>query len=429
MKALTSCSRDELVSLREKYQKEYNDEKKKKLKLNMARGKPGKDQLDISNPMMNVLNSDSDFIVDGQDVRNYGILDGLPQVKKLMGDIMGAKPKQTIVYGNSSLNIMYDQIARSFIFGALGATPWHKLNKVKFLCPVPGYDRHFGITQQFGIEMKNIDMTSEGPNMRQVEDYVNNDPSVKGIWCVPCYSNPGGVVYSNEVVRRLAKLRPAARDFRIFWDNAYAIHHLYNDKSKQGKILNILEECAKNGNEDMVYQFCSTSKITFPGAGVAALSTSENNVKDIKSRLTFQTIGHDKINQLRHLKYFKNIEGLKAHMEKHADLLRPKFEATLDILDRELGKLKIGRWTHPMGGYFISFDSMNGCAKKIVKLCGDAGVTLTGAGSAFPYKKDPNDSNIRLAPSLPPVREIKQAMNLFTKCVKLASVQKLLGEH
>ncbi len=380
--------------------------------------------------MLDVLNSDSSFKgKDGADVRNYGILDGIAEAKKLMGDVMGANPSQTIVYGNSSLNIMYDQIARSFIFGVCGAKPWHKLNKVKFLCPVPGYDRHFGIIQQFGFDMKNIEMDSNGPNMDQVEVYVNNDPSVKGIWCVPLYSNPGGVIYSDEVVRRLASLRPAAPDFRIFWDNAYVVHHLYKQKSKQGKILNILEECKNNGNADMVYQFSSTSKITFPGSGIAALSSSDNNIKDIKSKLKFQTIGHDKINQLRHVKFFKNKDGLVAHMEKHADLLRPKFETTLQILEKELKSLKIGSWSKPLGGYFISFNAMNGCAKNIVKLCKDAGVTLTDAGAAFPYKKDPNDSNIRLAPSLPPVKEIKLAMNLFTKCVKLASVNKLLGEH
>ncbi|MCQ2815884.1 MAG: aminotransferase [archaeon] len=430
MRPYKELSRDALLREKEKVEKEYREFKAKNLKLDMSRGKPGKDQLDLAMPMMDIFNSSSSMkSANGTDVRNYGIVDGIPEAKKLMGDMMGAPADQTIVYGNSSLNIMYDQIARCYMFGACGNTPWGKLDKIKFLCPVPGYDRHFGVTQQFGIEMINIEMNEDGPNMDKVEDLVSKDESIKGIWCVPKYSNPGGVVYSDEVVRRLASMKPLAKDFRIFWDNAYVIHYLYRQENLHSKILNILDECKKAGNEDMVFQFASTSKISFPGAGVAAMSSSKNNIKDIKNRLKFQTIGHDKINQLRHVKFFKNYNGLVSHMMKHSDLLRPKFEATLDILKRELGPLEISSWTKPLGGYFISFNAMNGCAKNIVKLCKDAGVTLTGAGAAFPYKKDPNDSNIRLAPSLPPVKDIKMAMTLFSKCVKLASVQKLLGDY
>ena len=321
---------------------------------------------------------------------------------------------------------MYDTVARSMILGVCGATPWCKLDKVKFLCPVPGYDRHFAITQQFGIEMINIPMRADGPDMDLVEQYVNNDPAVKGIWCVPKYSNPQGITYSDEVVKRFAALKPAAEDFRIFWDNAYTIHHLYDDK--QDQLLEILDECKKAGNPDMVYKFCSTSKVTFPGSGIAALGTSEKNLEYIKSVITIQTIGHDKLNQLRHVRYFKNIAGMKEHMRKHAAIIRPKFEYLIGALDEQLGGLEIGEWTRPIGGYFVSFDSMNGCAKEIVAKCKEAGVVLTGAGSAYPYKKDPDDKNIRLAPTFPPLEDLKKAAEVFILCVKLVSVNKLLSE-
>jgi len=343
-----------------------------------------------------------------------------------MADMMGTTPEHIIVYGNASLNIMYDQVSRAYTHGILGNTPWGRLDKVKFLCPVPGYDRHFAITEHFGIEMINIPMSESGPDMDMVEQYVNNDETVKGIWCVPKYSNPQGFTYSDETVKRFANLKPAAKDFRIFWDNAYVIHHLYDDK--QDEILDIISECEKAGNPDMVFEFASTSKVSFPGSGIAALASSEANLADIKKSLTIQTIGYDKLNQLRHVRYFKDINGLKEHMRKHAEQMRPKFEAVLEVLNTELGGLGIGSWYAPRGGYFISFDAMEGCAKEIVAKCKEAGVKLTNAGATFPYGKDPKDSNIRIAPSFPTPEEMAQAADLFVLCVKLVSVEKLLAK-
>lgn len=344
-----------------------------------------------------------------------------------MSDMMGGIPAENvIVYGNSSLSIMYDTISRCVTHGVMGSTPWCKLDSVKFLCPAPGYDRHFAITELFGIEMITIPMTSEGPDMDLVEKYVSEDPAVKGIWCVPKYSNPQGYTYSDETVRRFAALRPAAADFRIYWDNAYSIHDLYDEDKDE--LLEILSECEKAGNLDMVYEFSSLSKVTFSGAGIAAFASSKANVEETKKFMSIMTIGYDKINQLRHVRYFKNVEGLKAHMNKHAAILRPKFEAVLDILDRELGDLGIGEWTRPRGGYFISFEAMEGCAKAIVAKCKEAGVVMTGAGATFPYGKDPKDSNIRIAPTFPNAQELTAAAELFVLCVKLVSVEKLLAE-
>ena len=427
MKAYKDLSKEELQALEAKLGKEYEDKKALSLKLNMARGLPSKQQLDMEADFFNTLNPQSDFISEaGIDCRNYGELIGIHEARKLMGDYMEVDADNVFVFGNSSLNVMYDTVARSMVLGVCGSTPWCKLDKVKFLCPVPGYDRHFAITEQFGIEMINIPMKEDGPDMDLVEQYVNNDPSVKGIWCVPKYSNPGGVVYSDETVRRFAALHPAAEDFRIFWDNAYCVHHLYEEN--QPNILEILEECRKAGNPDIVYKFGSTSKVTFPGSGLAALASSKKNLDFIKSVITIQTIGHDKLNQLRHVRYFKDINGIKNHMKKHAQILRPKFELVERTLKNEIGDLGIGSWTEPLGGYFVSFDSLEGCAKTIVSMCKDAGVTLTGAGATYPYKKDPNDSNIRIAPTFPPYEELEKAMEIFVLCVKLTSVRKLINE-
>ena len=418
-------SKEELLALKESLNKEYAEAKAKGLALDMSRGKPSAKQLDVSLGLLDTINSSSDLkALDGTDCRNYGVLDGIPEAKKLMADMMGTTPDHVIVYGNASLNIMYDQISRACTHGILGNTPWCKLDKVKFLCPVPGYDRHFAITERFGIEMINIPMSESGPDMGMVEEYVSKDASVKGIWCVPKYSNPQGYTYSEETVKRMAALKPAAEDFRIFWDNAYVIHDLYDDNKDE--IADIISECEKAGNPDMVFEFASTSKVSFPGSGIAALATSANNIADIKKQLTIQTIGHDKLNQLRHVRFFKDINGLKEHMRKHAEFMRPKFEAVESVLEEELGGLGIGSWTEPKGGYFISFEAMDGCAKAIVAKCKEAGVKLTGAGATFPYGKDPKDSNIRIAPSFPTPEEMKQAADLFVLCVKLVSVEKLL---
>ena len=418
-------SKEELLALKESLNKEYAEAKAKGLALDMSRGKPSAKQLDVSLGLLDTINSSSDLkALDGTDCRNYGVLDGIPEAKKLMADMMGTTPDHVIVYGNASLNIMYDQISRAYTHGILGNTPWCKLDKVKFLCPVPGYDRHFAITERFGIEMINIPMSESGPDMGMVEEYVSKDASVKGIWCVPKYSNPQGYTYSEETVKRMAALKPAAEDFRIFWDNAYVIHDLYDDNKDE--IADIISECEKAGNPDMVFEFASTSKVSFPGSGIAALATSANNIADIKKQLTIQTIGHDKLNQLRHVRFFKDINGLKEHMRKHAEFMRPKFEAVESVLEEELGGLGIGSWTEPKGGYFISFEAMDGCAKAIVAKCKEAGVKLTGAGATFPYGKDPKDSNIRIAPSFPTPEEMKHAADLFVLCVKLVSVEKLL---
>ena len=427
MKAYKDLSKEELLTLQKQLNKEYEEAKAKELKLDMSRGKPAASQLDMEMDFMNVLNADSIFKTEaGVDCRNYGIMDGIPEARKLIGDVLGVSADNVIVFGNASLNIMYDTVARSEIFGVMGETPWCKLDKVKFLCPVPGYDRHFAITEQFGIEMINVPMTEDGPDMDMVEELVNTDPVVKGIWCVPKYSNPQGYTYSDETVKRFAALKPAAKDFRIYWDNAYVIHDLYEEK--KDTLLDIISECEKAGNPDMVYEFCSTSKVTFPGSGIAALAASKANLDFIKKFMTIQTIGYDKVNQLRHVRYFKDAEGMKAHMMKHAAILRPKFEAVFHVLESELNGLGIGSWTEPKGGYFISFDALEGCAKKIVEKCKEAGVVLTGAGATYPYKKDPKDSNIRLAPSFPTPEELAMATDLFVLCVKIVSVEKLLKE-
>lgn len=426
MKSYKELTREELEALKADLEKQYADAKAKGLKLDMSRGKPAKSQLDLANDMITILDGDTNYVCeDGIDCRNYGGLEGISEARKLMADVMGVPADHVIVCGNASLNIMYDTIIRSMALGVMGETPWCKLDKVKFLCPAPGYDRHFAITEHFGIEMIPVAMTESGPDMDVVEEYVNNDPAVKGIWCVPKYSNPQGISYSDETVKRFAALKPAAKDFRIFWDNAYCIHHLYDDV--QDEILDIISECEKAGNPDMVYQFASTSKVSFAGGGISAIAASKANLDFIKKSMTIQTIGYDKVNQLRHVKYFKDLDGIKAHMKKHADLMRPKFEAVVSCLESELGGLEIGSWIKPRGGYFVTFESMDGCAKDIVAKCKEAGVVLTNAGACFPYGNDPKDSVIRIAPSFPTPEEMAQATELFVLCVKLVSVEKLLS--
>ncbi len=425
MKSYQEMSKEELLQEKESLKAAYKEYQKMDLSLNMARGKPAVEQLDMVMDILDVLDSKSEMVTEnGIDVRNYGEMDGIPEAKKLMADMMGTKAENVLVFGNASLTIMYDTVSRSMTHGVCGSTPWCHLDKIKFLCPVPGYDRHFAITEHFGIEMINIPMTEDGPDMDMVEQYVNNDPSVKGIWCVPKYSNPQGYVYSDETVKRFAALKPAAEDFRIFWDNAYGVHHLYEDR--QAELLDIISECEKAGNPDIVYEFASTSKVTFAGAGIAAMASSKKNLDFIRKSMTIQTIGYDKINQYRHVKYFKDLDGIKAKMKQHADILRPKFELVDEILTKELEGLGIGTWTKPLGGYFIAFETLEGCATSVVKKAKEAGVVLTGAGAPFPYGTDPRDFVIRIAPSYPTLEELRQAAEVFVLCVKLASVEKLL---
>lgn len=428
MTAYKDLSREELLEIKKKLEKEFDKVRAQGLHLDMSRGKPSKAQLDLSMGMMDVLTSDTDLVcVEGVDCRNYGVIDGIKEAKQLFADMMEVPKDNIIIFGNSSLNVMYDTVARAMTHGIMGSTPWCKLDKVKFLCPVPGYDRHFAITEHFGIEMINVPMTENGPDMDIVQQYVENDPAVKGIWCVPKYSNPQGITYSDETVHRFATLNPAAEDFRIFWDNAYGIHHLYEDK--QDYLIEILMECKKEGHPDMVYKFGSTSKISFPGSGIAAIAGSDANMADIRQMMAVQTIGHDKLNQLRHVRFFKDIHGMVTHMKLHAEILRPKFEAILTCLDKELSGLEIGSWLAPRGGYFISFDAMEGCAKAIVAKAKDAGLIMTQAGATFPYGNDPKDSNIRIAPSFPTPEELAIATQVFVLSVKLVSIDKILSEQ
>ena len=427
MKPYIDMTREELTEELNRLKEEYRRKQALGMSLNMSRGAPCQDQLDLSMKMMDVLDSTSDLTCeDGTDSRNYGQLTGIEEARELLGDMMENNPKDIVIYGNSSLNVMFDTVSRCWTHGVMGNTPWCKLDEVKFLCPVPGYDRHFAITEYFGIKMIPVPMTPTGPDMDLVEKLVAEDEAIKGIWCVPKYSNPQGISYSDETVRRFARLEPAAPDFRIFWDNAYGMHHLYDDR--QDYLIEILAECKRAGNPDLVYKFASTSKITFPGSGIAALATSPNNMEDFIQHMRRQTIGHDKVNQLRHVRFFGDIHGMVEHMRKHADILRPKFEAVERTLERDLGGLGIGTWTEPLGGYFIMFDSLPGCAKDIVARCKKAGVVMTPAGATWPYGKDPNDSNIRIAPSFPSLADLQNAVDIFTLSVRISSAKKLLAD-
>lgn len=410
-------SKQELLSEQEALLKRFKEYKAMGLKLDMSRGKPSKEQLDLSMDMLKPI----DYTENGFDVRNYGILDGIQSCKELFAQLLDVDAKNILVGPAASLNLMYDYICQCYCEGVLGSTPWSKLDSVKFLCPVPGYDRHFTILEHFGIEMINVPMTAEGPDMEVIEELIK-DESVKGMFCVPKYSNPQGITFSDETVKRLALMKPAAKDFRIIWDNAYCVHDI---KDEGDELLNIFK--VDGVNEDMIIEVCSTAKMTFPGAGISALAASDANMKQIKNRLNCQTISYDKMNQLRHVRFFKNLDGIKAHMKKHAAIMKPKFDMVIDHLENELGGLGIASWLDPKGGYFISLDVMDGCAKRVGELCKEAGVTLTTVGATYPYFNDPKDSNIRIAPSLPPVAELDTATQILCVSVKLAAIEKLLG--
>ena len=422
---LSEMSKEQLLNFKAQVEREYEAFKSKGLKLDMSRGKPSLKQLDISMGILDILDSQSDLKTEsGIDCRNYANVDGIPEAKKLFSMMIDVNTDEIIVAGNSSLNLEYDIIVKNMLLGASeDSAPWCKLEKIKWLCPCPGYDRHFAICESLGIEMINVPMLADGPDMDMIEKLVSEDELIKGVWCVPMYSNPTGITFSDEVVKRFAGLKPKAKDFRIFWDNAYGVHHL----DKHDTLLSILDECKKCGNDDMVYIFGSTSKITFAGGGVAFVGSSEKNINYIKKLMNIQTIGYDKVNQMRHVRYFKDFDGITKQMKKHTDEIFPKFEVVLKTLEANIMPLGIGRWHKPNGGYFISFDSMDGCAKRIVQLCAEGGVVLTGAGATFPYGNDPKDTNVRIAPSFPPVEELKLAAELFCIAVKLASVEKLLA--
>ena len=426
MKKFTQMSREELLSELENQKKIYEGYKAMSLKLDMSRGKPDTDQLNLTEDMLDILDSSEKCLLkNGLDCRNYGLLDGIPEAKQLFADLLDLPAENIIVGGNSSLNIMYDTVVRHMLYGASPEhIPWIKQEgQIKFLCPCPGYDRHFAICESLGIEMINVPMTPQGPDMDIVEKLVASDPMIKGIWCVPKYSNPMGITYSDETVKRFARLKCAADDFRIFWDNAYVVHDIYDEGDK---LTNIVEEALKANNPHIVYVFTSTSKISFPGSGISALAASKFNIDYVKSIMASQTIGCDKLNMLRHILYFKNADGVKEHMKKHAALLRPKFEMVLSILDQQLSDKDIAEWTKPRGGYFISFDMKLGSAKRVYELAKECGVTLTNAGATFPYGKDPKDSNLRIAPSYPPISELDEAANVLCCCVKIAAIERLL---
>ncbi len=422
MEPFQNLSKEKLTERKKELLKIYEEYRSKGLNLDMSRGKPCTEQLDLSNSLYE--NSQALFTVDGFDCRNYGLLDGIAEAKALFAELFNISSEQIFIGGNSSLNLMYDLIAKAFLFGLNGfEKPWSKAGKIKFLCPSPGYDRHFAITEQFGVEMITIPMKNDGPDIEMIESLVAEDEAIKGMWSIPMYSNPTGVTYSDEVVKRLASMKTKAKDFRIIWDNAYAFHHLYDDHDN---LLDIISECEKAGNPDRVFMFSSTSKVTFPGGGVAIMASSRENIAHIKKQIAIQTIGFDKVNMLLHVRFIKNHENLNKHMSKHAEIIRPKFEVADEILNENLRGKGIANWNKPKGGYFISLNVLEGCAKRTVNLAKEAGVTLTSAGATFPYGKDPHDSNIRIAPTYPPIEELRQAMEILSVCVELAALEKIL---
>lgn len=422
----SKLSKDALNDLYKTLTEEYAKKQALHLNLDMSRGKPAPNQVALTLDMLSILKTPEDCLSsDGVDCLNYGLLDGITEAKQLFAALLEVEPSYIIVAGNSSLNLMYDTVVGAMLYGTCeNLTPWSKLEKVKFLCPVPGYDRHFAICEKLGIEMINIPMTATGPDMDKVEELVSADPSIKGIWCVPKYSNPTGITYSDETVERLVAMNPAAKDFRIFWDNAYIIH----DFDKEDSLLNIFTAAKKYGTQNRIFEFTSTSKISFPGSGIAVLATSPDNVAHIKKYLSVQTIGYDKLNQMRHIKFFGNLDGVKAHMKKHAQQIKPKFDIVLDTLGKELAGTGTANWTSPNGGYFISLNTEKGCATKVYNLCREAGVKLTNVGATFPYGKDPDDENIRIAPTYPTQEELQKAMEVLCLCVKIAACEKYLAQ-
>jgi aspartate/methionine/tyrosine aminotransferase len=415
-------SKEQLLALKEDCDRAYEEIKAKGLKLDMSRGKPSPDILDMSNGLLLAL--DSYVCEDGADARNYGVPTGLPECRRLFSELLDIPADRIIIGNNASLELMHNFYSRLYLFGTLGHTPWSRLNRVKFLCPSPGYDRHFAISKAFGTEMVTVGMTENGPDMDEVEVLVRDDDSVKGIWCVPLYSNPQGVIYSDETVRRLAEMKTKAKDFRIFWDNAYGLHHVFGEN----KIADIFKLTEAAGNEDRVYYFFSTSKVTFPGGGICLAAASPANIAEQQKHISIQTIGYDKLNQLRFVRRFKTAENVRNHMRAIGGMLKPKFEIVLDTLEKELGGTGLATWVRPKGGYFVGIDTMEGCAKAVVALAKEAGATLTGAGATFPGGIDPRDTSIRIAPTYPSIDELGAAINLLCLCVKLVSIDKLISE-